>query len=100
MSTDPSPGTHQVGGVKPRPSRALLAVFLATLAVTCAALVVFGPHIRAAEEAERARVMAEEDNAFCGQLGAGPATGRYLECVAGLNAIRARYLQRSADLFF
>jgi hypothetical protein len=67
MPTDSSPGTHQVGGAKPRRSRALLVVFLATLAVTCAALVVFGPHIRAAEEAERARVMAEEDGAFCSQ---------------------------------
>jgi hypothetical protein len=89
-----------MGGAKPRPNRALLAVFLATLAVTCAALVVFGPHIRAAEEAERARVMAEEDGAFCSQFGAGPVTGRYPECVSGLNAIRAWYLQRSADLFF
>ena len=92
--------TDRLGGARPRASRALLAVFLATLAVTCAALVVFGPRIRAAEEAERARVMAEEDGAFCSQFGAGPETGRYLECVFGLNAIRARYLQRSADLFF
>ena len=100
MPTDSSPGTHQVGGVKPRPSRALLAVFLATLAVTCAALIAFGRHIRAAEETERARVIAEEDGAFCSQFGAGPETARYLGCVSGLNGIRARYLQRSADLFF
>jgi hypothetical protein len=100
MATGSSPPIDQLAEVRPRHSRVLLAVFLAALAVTCAALVVFGPRIRAAEEAERARVMAEEDGAFCSQFGAGPETGRYLECVSGLNAIRARYLQRSADLFF
>ena len=61
MPTDSSPPTNLVGGVRPRPGRTLLAVFLATLAVTCVALVAFGPHIRAVEEAERARAMTEED---------------------------------------
>ena len=100
MATNSSPHTDRLGGVRPRHGRALLAVFLATLAVTCAALVVFGPRILVAQEAERAHAMAEEDGAFCSQFGAGPETVRYLECVSGLNALRAWHLQRSADLFF
>ena len=55
----------------------------------CGALVAYGPQIRAAQETERARIINVEDRTFCARFGAGPETGRYGECAAALNEIRA-----------
>jgi hypothetical protein len=65
----------------------LLALCVGTLA----ALVAFGPRIRAAQEAEQARIVDEEDRTFCARFGAGPETGRYSECSAALRGIRTRH---------
>lgn len=93
--------TYRKGRVVPWVGHGLLAVFLVSLAAFCALLVIKGPAMRAAAEAEEARVIAEENTAFCNKFGMGPATGRYAECAAGLAEIRDRYLQRSVnDLIF
>jgi hypothetical protein len=39
----------------------LLAGYVASLAALCALLIAYGPHMRAAAEAEEARVIAEEN---------------------------------------
>jgi hypothetical protein len=52
--------------------------------------------MRAAAEAEAARLIEEESKAFCSRFGIGPETSRYTECAAGLAEIRARHLQRNA----
>jgi hypothetical protein len=86
LSTDrPAKVTHPLG-------YGLLA--LCVLAVICAALVVFGPQIRAAKEAELARIVDEEDRTFCAKFGAGPETSRYGECSAALKGIRTRHEER------
>jgi len=72
----------------------LLGGFLVAVVVTCGALVAYGPQIRAAQDAERARVIEEEDRTFCARLGAGAETGRYAECAAALRGIRARHEER------
>ena len=84
----------QAGKVIPLLGRALLAAFVAALVVTCGALVAYGPQIRAAQETERARIINVEDRNFYARFGAGPETGRYGECAAALNEIRAWHAER------
>jgi hypothetical protein len=73
--------------------RDLLAVFLASLVVLCGMLVIYGPQMRAASEANEARIVEQEDKVFCGTFGIGSETGRYAECAAGLKEIRACHLE-------
>jgi hypothetical protein len=75
--------------------RSLLAAYVVSPVAACRLLVIHGPKIRAATEAEVARIIEEENQAFCGRLGIGPATSRYSECAGGLVEIRVRHLQRS-----
>jgi hypothetical protein len=65
----------------------------------CVLLAINGPQIRAAAEAEEARLVQEENRAFCSRFGICPETSRYAECAAGLMEIRARYLRRSVRVF-
>jgi hypothetical protein len=74
----------------------LLAAYVVSLVAVCGLIVVYGPQMRAAAEAETARLIEEENKAFCGRLGIGPDASRYAECAAGLAEIRARHLQRNA----
>jgi hypothetical protein len=76
-------------------SRCLLAMFLALLVAVCGLLVIYGPQMRAAAEAHEARIVEQEDRAFCSKFGIGPETARYEECAAVLQEIRARYLERN-----
>ena len=100
MSNGPSRGTVRSDRFADRLGRGFLAVFVASVFVLCSMLVINGPRLSAALDAKRASATEAEDRAFCIKFGAGPESGRYPECVSGLNAIRASHLQRSADLFF
>jgi hypothetical protein len=62
-------------------------------------LVGYGSHVRAAVEAEKARAVEAEDQAFCARFGIGPETTRYSECAAALTDVRSRHDQRNADPF-
>ena len=74
----------------------LFVAFLAILAVALGgALVVFGPQMRAAQEAERAQAIDAENYAFCVKLGLGPETARYGECTSALNDIRTLHETRT-----
>ena len=80
-------------------SRGFLPIcFLLGVAV-CGLLVVYGTHVRANAETEKARAVEEEDQAFCARFGIGPETTRYSECAAALKDIRSRHDQRNADPF-
>ncbi len=81
-------------------SRGFGAAFLISVIVLSIMLAINARRIGAALDAERASVTEAEDQAFCTKFGAGPDSARYPECVSGLNAIRAKHTQRSADLFF
>ncbi len=100
MATSSLSGVGAVGGVTSWLRRGLLTIYLAALTAVCGFLVIYGPQVRAAVQAERVRAVAEEDRAFCTKFAAGPQTPRYEECTAALRDVRARHDQRSADAFF
>jgi hypothetical protein len=79
--------------------RGLLSLCVISLLALSVLLAIHGPQIRAASEAEEARLVEVEDRAFCSKFGIGPETGRYAECAAGLTEIRARHLQRNVSDF-
>lgn len=94
MPTTLPSGTYRSSGVSSSLGRRLLAVFCISVVAVCGLLAVNGPQIRAAAEAEQARVIAEENEAFCNRFGLGPETSRYAQCAAELTEIRALHLQR------
>jgi hypothetical protein len=100
MITSSLSRTGPTGRVTAWLSRGLLTVYLASLVTVCGLLIIYGPQIRAAIEAEKARAIGEDDRAFCAKFGIGPETTRYAECAAALRDVRSRHDQRSADLFF
>jgi len=59
-----------------------------------------GGRIRESLDADRARLIAEDDRSFCTRFGMEPGTARYAECAAALADVRSRQDQRRADLFF
>jgi hypothetical protein len=63
----------------------------------CGLLVINGPQLRAVAEAEEARLVADENRAFCSKFGIGPETSRYAQCAAELREIRARHLARNVS---
>jgi hypothetical protein len=71
-------------------SRGLLSLYVISLVAVCVLLAIHGPQIRAAAEAEEARLVEEENRAFCSKFGIGPETNRYAECAASLRETRAR----------
>ena len=77
--------------------RTFAAAYLLILVTVCGYLVMNGPQIHAAREAEKARVIGEEDLAFCAKLGVGSGTSHFTECAAGLKDIRASHDRRNAD---
>jgi hypothetical protein len=50
--------------------------------------------MRAAAEAQRARVVEQENKTFCSKFGIGPETAGYAECAADLMEIRRLHEQR------
>ena len=99
MTTGSVSRTGPTGGMTSWWSRGLLPSCLALGVAVCGLLVVYGSHVRAAAEAEKARAVEEEDQAFCARFGIGPETTRYSECAAALTDVRSRHDQRNADNF-
>jgi hypothetical protein len=77
--------------------RCLLAAYGISVVAVCGLLVLNGPRIRAATEVEEARVVAEENKAFCSKFGIAPETSRYVQCTAELAEIRARHIARNVS---
>jgi hypothetical protein len=80
--------------------RGLLAAYLASLTIVSGLLIANGPQVHAAFEAHKARIVEAENRDFCSKFGIASDASRFAECADGLNAIRLRHEQRSADLFF
>lgn len=97
MPTSFSARARQNGGAVSWIGRGLFLLCVISLVVLCVLLAINGPQIRAAAEAEQARLVEEENRAFCRKFGVGPETSRYAECAAGLTEIRARHLQRNVS---
>ena len=74
-----------------------LIAYVLSLVALAGLIGINGPQIRAAAEAQEARIVGEENRAFCGKLGIDPGTTSYAVCAAGLADIRARALERSAS---
>jgi hypothetical protein len=101
MPTSLPARTHQTGGSISWIGCGLGSLCVIVPVALCILLAINGPQIRAAADAEAARLVEEENRAFCSKFGIGPETSRYAECAAGLMDIRARYLQRNlSDLTF
>jgi hypothetical protein len=99
MTTGSVSWTGPISGMTPWLSRGLLPICLALSVTVCGLLVIYGSQIRAVAEAEKARAIEEEDQAFCARFGIGPETTRYAECAAALKDVRSRHDQRNADPF-
>jgi len=99
MTTGSVLRTGPTDGMTSWRTRGLLPTCLALGAAVCGLLVVYGSHVRAATEAEKARAVEEEDQAVCARFGIGPETTRYSECAAALKDVRSRHDQRNADPF-
>src|SRR5262245_20987052 len=99
MPTSLPARTRQRGGALSWTGRGLFLLCVISLVGLCVLLAINGPHIRAAAEAEAARLVEQENRAFCSKFGIGPETNRYAECAAGLTEIRARHLQRNVQDF-
>jgi hypothetical protein len=96
MPTTLPSASHRRGGAPSRLESRLLAAYGVSLVTLSGLIVINGPQMRAAAEAQEARIVEEENRAFCGKLGIDPGTSRQAECAAGLAVIRARALERSA----
>jgi hypothetical protein len=97
MPTSLPARTRQTGGALSWRGCGLLLLCAISLVTLCGLLAINGPQIRAAAAAHEARIVEEENRAFCGKLGIDPGTTRYAECAAGLADIRARALERSTS---
>jgi hypothetical protein len=82
------------GSLASKVGHLMLAAYFVLVVAVCGLLVVNGPQIRADAEAREARILEEENRAFCSRFGMGPETARYAQCVSELTQIRARHLQR------
>ncbi len=92
--------TYRTDGTGSCLGRGLLAAFLVSLAALCSWLIINGPQMRAAAEAQTERTIEEESKVFCSKFGHGPETGRHAECAADLMQIRKRHEQRIvSDMF-
>ena len=96
MPTTLPSGIYRSGGAWSSLGMCLLAAYGISVVAVCGLLVLKGPQIRAAAEAE-ARVVAEENKAFCSKFGVAPETSRYAQCTAELAEIRARHLARNVS---
>jgi hypothetical protein len=97
MPTTLPSGTYRSGGAWSSLGICLLAAYGISVVAVCGLLVLNGPQIRAAAEAEEARVVAEENKAFCSKFGIGPETTRYAQCSSELTEVRARHLARNVS---
>lgn len=88
----PSRTSEPVGTIWLR--RCLLAAYCVTLVAVCSVLVVNGPQLRAAADAQEEQIAEEENKAFCSKLGYAPGAALYAQCAGELGQIRARHLQR------
>jgi hypothetical protein len=76
--------TRQTGRAVSGIGRGLVMLGVISLVALCVLLAFYGPHTRTGAEAEEARLVEEENRAFCSKFGIGPETSRYAECAAGL----------------
>ena len=78
----------------------LLGIAAMTTAALTTMVIVNGPQIRAAIEAENATAIDQENRSVCSTIGAGPQTSRFTECAAALMGVRSSHDQRRAEPFF
>ncbi|SRR6266540_1700462 len=60
---------------------------------------IYGPQMRAAAESLRAAEIAQENNAFCVELGFVAGTSAFAACTDGLTKVRQRHEERLAREF-
>jgi hypothetical protein len=95
-TTFPATSRHPEGGIASRVSRALLGAYLVAVLGVCALLVFKGPEMRAAAEAERGRIIEEENKDFCEKLGMPHGTADFSRCAGYLGGVRKHHAERLA----
>jgi hypothetical protein len=76
--------------------RVLLGAYVVAIVAVCGLLVIKGPQMQAGAEAERVRVVAEEDRQVCGKLGMPQGSPSFAECAGALEAVRKSHGARLA----
>jgi hypothetical protein len=99
MSTNATSDIRHPASTAARVGAALVSLALAVAAAVTGYSISGSTDIRAAAEAEIARAIEKENEAFCSRFGVGPETTRFAECVAGLKTVRDREIERRTDPF-
>jgi hypothetical protein len=71
-----------------------MTAYLISLVAICGLLVVKGPEMRAATEAEQARLITEEDKHFCEKFGMPHGTAGFSRCTGYLGEVRKYHAER------
>jgi hypothetical protein len=95
-TTFPAVYRRTEGGASYRVGRALLWAYLVAVTGVCTVLVIKGPQMRAAAEAEQARLIAEEDKLLCEKLGMPHGTADFSRCAGYLAEVRKQHAERLA----
>ena len=94
------PATSQrTGGFASNVGHAMLGAYLVSVIAVCGLLVINGPQMRAAADAEQARVVDEENSRLCGKLGAPRGKAGFFECAGYLGEVRRLHAERLAREF-
>jgi hypothetical protein len=96
MSSDISAPSQNANGFVSKLGQALLGAYLVAVIVGCVHFGINGPQIYAAAEAEKARIVAEENQRYCGKLGMQPGTTSFSDCARYMDEVRKLHAERVA----
>jgi hypothetical protein len=96
MPTSLPAANERTRGHASKVGRAMLGAYLVSVIAVCGLLVVNGPQVRAAAEAEQARIVEEENTRLCGKLGMPHHTAGFRECAGYLDEVRKLKAERLA----
>lgn len=85
--------TQLTGGRATRLGRGVRAGYVVALVTACGLAYACVSQTHSADEAEKARAIDEENQAFCSRFGVGPGTARLAECTTALSDVRVRHDQ-------
>src|SRR5262245_41646030 len=96
MPTSIPATSRRAHGIASKVGRALLWAYLVSVIAVCGVLVINGPQMRAAAEAEQARVIADENRRVCAKFGMPHGTANFSECAGALGEVRTHHEERLA----
>jgi hypothetical protein len=94
----PAPN-QRTGAFASNVGRAMVGAYLLSVTAVCGPLVVNGQQVRAAAEAEQARIVEEENRRLCRKLGMPHGTAGFSECAGYPEEVRKLHAERQAREF-